>query len=110
MYQRLLVGLTGLLLMTATAAAQTYPPPTTPPEIPAPMMGVPSLGTFTTTVAPSPYGGWNATTTRHGLDEYGNPVTQKDIYRQGIAGSSESHTTTTPDTGAGGPTNKTKHE
>ena len=106
MHKHLLAGLTGLLLTTKAAAAQTYPPPTTPPEIPAPTMGVPSPGRSTTTVAPSPYGGWQATTIRHGVDRYGNPVSRRDIYREGIAGSSESHTLTT-DTGAGGSTGKT---
>jgi hypothetical protein len=88
--------------MTGLASAQTYPPPTTPPEIPAPSMRVPAPGTPATTAAPSLYGGWQATTTRHGLDEHGNPVTQRDIYREGIAGSSESHETFTTDPRAGG--------
>lgn len=90
----------GLALMTGLASAQTYPPPTTPPEIPAPSMRVPAPSTSTTT-APSLYGGWQATTTRRGLDEHGNPVTQRDIYREGIAGSSESHEPFTTDPRAG---------
>lgn len=79
-------------------------PPTTPAEIPAPSMRVAAPGTSTTTVAPNLYGGWQATTTRRGLDQNGNPVTQRDIYREGVAGSSESHETFTIDPRAGGTT------
>ena len=64
-------------------------------------MGIPSAYTSKTTVAPSRYGGWQATTTRPDLDEHGNPVTQRDIYREGTAGSSEYHETFTTDPRAG---------
>jgi hypothetical protein len=104
MFKRLLGGVASIVLMTGLAAAQTYPSPTTPPEIPAPSMRVPVPGTSTTTVVPSLHGGWQATTTRLGLDEHGNPVTQRDIYRKGIAGSSENHETFTTDPRAGGTT------
>ena len=104
MDKRLLAGLAGVLMMTGTVSAQTYPPSTTPPEIPAPTMRVPAPGTSTTTMAPSPYGGWQATTTGHGLDQYGNPVTQTDIYREGIGGSSETHSTTVTSPASGGTT------
>ena len=104
MFKRLIGGATGVVLMTGLASAQTYPPPTTPPEIPAPSMRVPAPGTSTTAVAPSLYVGRQATTRRHGIDPYGGPVTQRDIYREGIAGSSESHETFTTDPRAGGTT------
>jgi hypothetical protein len=101
MFKRLLGGVAGIALMTGLAAAQTYPSPTTPPEIPAPGMRVPVPGTSTTTVAPSLYGGWQATTTRLGLDEHGHPVTQRDTYRESIAGRLESRETFTSDPRAG---------
>ena len=91
MFKCLMGSAANIVLMAGLASAQTYPPPTTPPEIPAPSMRVPAPGTSTTTVAPSLHGGWQATRTRLGLDEDGNPVTQRDIYRKGIAGSSENH-------------------
>jgi hypothetical protein len=68
MLKRLLGGAAATVLMTGRGFAQTYPPPTTPPEIPPPSMRVPAPGTSTTTVAPSLYGSWQAATTRHGLD------------------------------------------
>ena len=105
MFKRLLGGVASIVLMTGLAAAQTYPPPTTPPEIPPPSMRVPAPGTSRTTVAPSLNGdGWQATTTRRGLDEHDNPVTQRDIYREGIAGGSERHETFTTDPRMGGTT------
>ena len=104
MFKRLLGSVAGIVLMTGLASAQTYPLPTTPPEIPAPSMRVPAPGTSTTTVAPGLNGGWQATTNRLGLDEHGNPVMQRDIYRKGIAGSSENHETITTDPRAGGTT------
>lgn len=103
MYKHLLLGAAGFVLIGGVASAQTYPPVTTPPEIAAPQMGVPAPGRSTTTIAPSLHGGWETTTTRQGLDENGNPVTTRDIYREGIAGSSASHRTA-PDTAAGGTT------
>jgi hypothetical protein len=103
MLKRLVCGAASLMLMAGVASVQTYPPSTTPPEMPAPEMGVPAPGRSTTTIRPSSLAGWQATTTRHGLDKYGNPVTERDIYREGIAGSSESHMTTI-DPAAGGTT------
>lgn len=87
MTKHLMAGVAAALVMAGVALAQTYPPPTTPPEMPG-------SSTSTTTIAPSPNGGYRATTTKQGVDEYGNPVTRKDIYKEGVAGSSETHTTT----------------
>jgi hypothetical protein len=98
MLKHLTGGVVGLALAAGVASAQTYPSVTTPSE-----MGVPAPGRSTTTLAPSLHGGWQATTVRQGLDENGKPVTSREIYREGIAGSSESHMTT-PDTAAGGTT------
>ena len=104
MFKRLMGGAAAIVLMTGLASAQTYPLPTTPPEIPAPSMRVPAPGTSTTTVAPSLNRGWQATTPRLGLDEHGNPVTQRDVYRESIAGRLESRETFTSDPRAGGTT------
>jgi hypothetical protein len=98
MSKHLLAATTAVVMMTGIASAQTYPRPTTPPEVPAP-------GTSSsTTISPGPDSGYHATTTQHGVDMYGNPVTRKDTYREGAAGSSETHTTTTTDPWAGGTT------
>jgi hypothetical protein len=104
MTKHLLAGVTAVVLLSGIASAQTYPPPTTPPEIPAPSMRVPAPSTSTTRIAPSPYGGYQATTTQYGVDQYGNPVTHRDIYREGSEGSSESRETFTIDPRAGGTT------
>ena len=92
-----------IALMTGLGTAQTYPPPTTPPEIPAPGIGIPAPGTPTTTIVPSPNGGYQSIT-RHGTDQHGNPVGARGIYRGGSSVSSESHQTWTTDPGAGGTT------
>ena len=49
------------------------------------------------------------TTITKGLDANGNEITKKDTYREGVAGSSESHTTTAtdPDDGTTTPRSKT---
>jgi hypothetical protein len=114
MTKHLLAGVAAVVLMSGVASAQTYPPapPPTPgvpiapppgtpiPEIPPPASGL-STST-TTTVAPTPDRGYRASTTQTGVDEYGNPVTKKDTYREGVTGSSETHSTTVTDpTGAG---------
>ena len=67
-------------------------------------MRAPAPARFTTTASPSLYGGWQATTTRRGPDEHGNPVTQRDIYREGIADSTESQETLSSDPRVGGTT------
>lgn len=104
---RLLSGIAALAFMVSGAAlgalAQTYPPPPpalAPPPVAAPP-ATPSTSTTTTTVAPNADGGLRATTTQHGVDLNGNPVTQKDIYKEGVAGSSETHSTTTTDPAGG---------
>jgi hypothetical protein len=101
MIKHLLAGLSAVFLMAGVASAQTYPPPTTPPEIPG-------SGTSTTTIiSPGPNDSYHATTTQHSVDMYGNRVTRKDIYREGIAGSSETYTTTTTDPWGGSTTTHT---
>ncbi len=104
MTKQLLAGVAAVILMSGVASAQTYPPaspPGTPiPEIPPAVSG--SSTSTTTTVARTPDGGYRSSTTQTGVDEYGNPVTKKDTYREGVAGSSETHSKTETDpTGAG---------
>jgi hypothetical protein len=106
MTKNLLAGVAAVVLMSGIASAQTYPPaPGTPTLEITPPAGAPST---TTTVAPTPDGGYRASTTKQGVDEYGNPVTRKDIYKEGISGSTETHSTTVTDpTGAGTTTHST---
>lgn len=109
MTKNLLAGVAAaFVLMSGIASAQSYPPaPGTPiPEIPPPASGI-STST-TTTVAPTPGGGYRASTTKQGVDEYGNPVTRKDIYKEGVSGNTETHSTTVTDpTGTGTTTHST---
>jgi hypothetical protein len=74
------LGAAAVGLMTGVAIAQTYIP-TSPP---AGAVGVPGSTTTTTTTSPI----------TKGVDANGNEITKKDSYREGVAGSSESHTTT----------------
>jgi hypothetical protein len=112
MTKHLLAGLAAAMLMTGVATAQTYLPAPPPPPAPPPMVVVPPAPTLippttstTTTLAPAPVPGQSTTTTTtNGVDEYGNPIRQKDIYQQGVAGSSETHSTTTTDPWSGGTT------
>jgi len=106
MTKHLLAGVAAVILMSGVASAQSYlpappvpyPPPTLPyppPPVPvAPQSAVPESGTSTTTVNPTPDGGYRASTTKKSLDPNGNEVTRKDVYRKGVAGSSETHAKT----------------
>jgi hypothetical protein len=90
MIKQLLVGVSALGLMTGVALAQ----------------GVPGTGSSTTTVTSSPYG--SATTAiKKGTRWNGNEVTKKDIYKEGIGGSSETHSKTETDPASGGTTTST---
>jgi hypothetical protein len=108
MTKNLLASVAAIVLMSGIASAQSYPPaPGTPiPEITPPASGA-STST-TTTVAPTPDGGYRASTTKQGVDEYGNPVTRKDVYKEGVSGNTETHSTTVTDpTGTGTTTHST---
>src|SRR5271166_4703403 len=103
MPKHLLAAAAAAVLMSGVAAAQTYPPappplpyPPPPPAVPvAPPAPVPGSSTSTTTtVTPTPDGGYRASTVNKGVDPNGNEVTKKDVYREGVAGSSEAHTKT----------------
>jgi hypothetical protein len=92
MTKHLLAGVAAIVLMSGIASAQTYPP------APPPMPGAPGSSTSTTTtVAPGPDAGYRASTTRQGVDVNGNEVTKKDTYKEGLSGSSETHTKTEND-------------
>jgi hypothetical protein len=106
MMSKLLSGVAAVAFMvsgaTLAALAQTYPPAPPPALAPPPVAAPPAPpSSTTTTVAPNAEGGLRATTTQHGVDVNGNPVTQKDIYKEGVAGSSETHSTTTTDPSGG---------
>jgi hypothetical protein len=74
---------------------------------PAPVPG-PSTSTTTTTVAPSASGDHREVTIHKEVDEKGNSVTEKDIHREGIAGSTETHTKTESDPDGGTTTTRSK--
>jgi hypothetical protein len=98
MTKHLLAGVAAVVLMSGVAFAQTYPP--APPPMPvAPTAPVPpdaSTSTTTTTVAPGAEG-YRATTVKKGVDINGNEVTEKNIYKNGISGSTETHAKTKTD-------------
>jgi hypothetical protein len=105
---RLLSGVAAIAFIASGAVlAQTYPPAPPPALAPPPVTAPPvSPSSTTTTIAPNADGGFRASTTQHGVDINGNPVTQKDIYKEGIAGSSETHSTTTTDPSSGATTTR----
>jgi hypothetical protein len=97
MTKHLLAGVAAFGLLSGVASAQTSPP--TPPPIPAPpSVGIPGSTTTTTTVAPTT---GHTTTVTKGMDANGNEITKKDTYREGVAGSTESHTITATDPDGG---------
>ena len=114
-----LAGVAAIILTSGVAAAQSYPPappvsyppppvPYSPPPVPvAPPSAVSGSGTSTTTVNPTPDGGYRASTTNKRVDPNGNEVTRKDVYREGIAGRSETHTKTETDSFGGTTTRST---
>lgn len=100
MIKQLLAGVTVVGLTSGMALAQTSPPPSAPPAL-----GVPGSTTTTTTVSPTTD---HTTTITKGVDANGNEITKKDTYREGAAGTSESHTTTMTDPDGGTTTTRSK--
>jgi hypothetical protein len=90
------------VLMSGVASAQTYPsaPPPTLPSV-----GIPGSTTTTTTVAPTT---GHTTTVTKGVDANGNEITKKDTYREGVTGSTESHTKMLIDPDGGTTTTRSK--
>lgn len=104
--RHLFAAAAALGLLTGVASAQTYPP-APPPPVPA-IPGAPVAPAPVLAPAPAPFAGSSTTTTTtHGVDEYGQPITQKNTYRDGIAGSSQTQTTTTTSPWGGSNTTKT---
>ena len=107
MTKYLLVGAVAAVLIPGAAFAQTYPPAPPPPPgavvMPAPPAApVPGASTTTTTtVAPSPDGDHREVTIHKEMDEKGGAVIEKDVHREGIAGSTETHTKTETDRDGG---------
>ena len=83
--KHLLTGVAALALLTGVAMAQ----------------GVPGSGSSTTTETSGPNGS-STTTTQQRTDWNGNPVTKQDTYKEGISGSSETHSKTETDPSSGG--------
>jgi hypothetical protein len=116
MTKHLLSATAALLMLSGVASAQIYPAPP-PPVLPAPPppapvalpppVAAPDTSTTTTTVAPNPAGDYRQSTVTKGVDENGNEVTKKETVREGIAGSSETHTTVKTDPDAGTVTKRT---
>ncbi len=88
MIRHLLTGVAALGLMTGVALAQ---------------QGVPGSGSSTTTVTSGPNGS-STTSTKQGTGWNGNAVTKQDTYKEGAAGSSETHSKTEADPASGGTT------
>jgi hypothetical protein len=104
MTNQLLAGVAAVGLMSGVAFAQTYIP-TSPPVAAPPGVGVPGSTTTTTTVSPTTD---HTTTITKGVDANGNEITKKDTYREGIAGSSQNHTTIATDPDGGTTTTRSK--
>ena len=108
MTEHLLAGVTAAVLISGVASAQIYPPaPPLPPGtvvVPAPPPPPPVPGastTTTTTVSPNPDGDHRETTIHKEVDRKGNTVIEKDVHREGIAGSTETHSKTETDRDGG---------
>jgi hypothetical protein len=111
MSKHLLTAVAAIALMSGVASAQTYPPAPPPPGTtvmpvvpPAPL---PGSSVTTTTVAPSTED-HRAVTIHKEVDENGNTVTKKDTYREGVAGSTQTHTKTETDPDGGTTTTRSK--
>ena len=104
MTKQLLAGVAAFGLMSGVAFAQSYPP--APPPVAAPQsVGVPGSTATTTTVAPTT---GHTTTITKDVDANCNEITKKVTYREGITGSSETHTKTFTDPDCGTTTTRSK--
>jgi hypothetical protein len=104
--KHLLAGLAAAALISGVAAAQTYPPAPAPAPgtvaIPVPPPPpVAGSSTTTTTVTPSPGRDHGDVTIHKEVDKKGNTVIEKDVHREGIAGSTETHEKTEIDRDGG---------
>src|SRR5690242_9784005 len=100
MTKQLLTAVATAALISGVASAQVYAPAPPPPPgavvVPAPPpVPLPGPGTTTTTtVTPNPDGDHSETTIHREVDRKGNAVIEKDTHREGIAGSTDTHTKT----------------
>jgi hypothetical protein len=106
MTNHLLAGVAAVGLMSGAAFAQVYPPAPPPPgtvviPAPPPPLIPGSSTTTTTTVVPSPDGDHREVTIHKEEDKKGNTVIEKDTHREGIAGSTDTHTKTETDRDGG---------
>jgi len=103
MTKHLLAGVAAAVLISGVAFAQIYPPPPPPGTVvvPAPPPPPPVPGASTTTVSPSPDGDHSETTIHKEVDRKGNTVIERDVHREGITGSSDTHTKTETDRDGG---------
>jgi len=106
MTKHLLAGVTAAALISGVASAQIYTPAPLPPGAvvvptppPSPVPGAST--TITTTVSPNPDGDHRETTIHKEVDRKGNTVIEKDVHREGIAGSTDTHTKTETDRDGG---------
>jgi hypothetical protein len=109
MTKHLLAGVATAVMISGADYAQIYAPAPPPPPgavvIPAPPpVPVPGASTTTTTVTPSPDGDHRETTIHKEVDRKGNTVIEKDVHREGIAGSTDTHTKTETDRDGGSTT------
>src|SRR5205823_10396664 len=96
-----LAGLAAFGLLSSAALAQTYNPVSPPPAAVAPpAVGVPGSTTTITTTSPTTD---HATMITKGVDANGNEIEKKDSYREGVAGSIESHAIKVTDPDGGTP-------
>jgi len=119
MTKYLLAGVAAAVLISGVASAQVYAPAPPPPPgavvVPAPPpppamvivqpppIAVPGT-TTTTTVRPSPDGDHRETTIHREVDRKGNAVIEKDVHREGIGGSTDTHVKTETDRDGGSTT------
>jgi hypothetical protein len=107
MTKHLLAGVAAAVLISGVAFAQVYPyaPPPPPGTVVVPAPPPPSLpgasSTTTTTVSPSPDGDHREVTIHREVDRKGNTVIEKDVHREGIEGSTDTHTKTETDRDGG---------
>jgi hypothetical protein len=109
MTKHLMAGVAAAVLLSGVASAQPYPAAPPPPPgtvvVPAPPPPpVPGTGMTTPTVSPIPDGDHRETTIHREVDRKGNTVIEKDVHREGIAGSTDTHTKTETDRDGGSTT------
>jgi hypothetical protein len=104
MTKHLPAGVAAVVLISGVAFADTYPP-APPPSVPlAPPPAVSSPGDDN----PPAAAGSREVTIHKEADEKGNTVIEKDTHREGIAGSTESHTKSETDPYGGTATTRSK--